>query len=161
MPWTPESSQDCWTMRGASKAVLILATIRDYYTVVLADSIEREITRAEAGRAALRGQAETTNVASSMTGWLERVKIERPPIPTHDEIGRQSWSLLPVVRHSNDVSSVVTAIQAKPAWVISTNQDHWNDAVAQRAGLRITTPWGFLQQLSANFANRSYFGQFT
>lgn len=146
--------QGCWTPWGAAKAVLILATIRDYYTIVLAESVEDELARAEANRLRFPSESETADFSNSISGWFQRVRVERHPRPDSREVYRYAPVLLPAIRHNNDLASVVTAIQAKPDWVISTNEDHWNEALAQRAGLRIMTPWGFLQQISASFVNR-------
>jgi hypothetical protein len=56
--------------------------------------------------------------------------------------------LLPALRHDNDLPLVVAAEQARPDWVISANDGHWNDEVARRTGLRIVTPHAFLRRLT-------------
>ena len=48
----------------------------------------------------------------------------------------------------NDLPAVVSAMEARPDWVISTNTAHWNDELAARTGLRIATPQDFLLGLS-------------
>ena len=54
---------------------------------------------------------------------------------------------MPVLKHLNDLAAVVTANHAHPDWVFSTNTEHWNDRLAERTGLRVATPFAFLQQL--------------
>ena len=47
----------------------------------------------------------------------------------------------------NDLPAVVSAVQARPDWVISANQEHWSDVLAERTGLRMVTPREFLGRL--------------
>jgi hypothetical protein len=54
-----------------------------------------------------------------------------------------------VLRHVNDLPVVVAAMAARPDWVISENETHWNARVAERTGLRIVTPHSFLRELIA------------
>jgi hypothetical protein len=48
----------------------------------------------------------------------------------------------------NDLPVVVSALHARPDWVISSNRVHWNDQLARSTGLRILSPSEFLSQLS-------------
>ena len=80
--------------------------------------------------------------------WLRRVRQERWPLPSPDEIARAAPSLLPVLRHENDLGAVVTAMQARPDFVISANTAHWNAALAARTGLRIVSRYEFLAGLA-------------
>ena len=57
-------------------------------------------------------------------------------------------TILPVLRHESDLVAVVTAMQARPDFVISANVAHWNEALAARTRLRILTPYEFLGRLS-------------
>jgi hypothetical protein len=139
--------QGCFTPWGASKAVLILATLRDRFTVVLAEAIEREIHRVIAKRSTALGPTRGWEANHSVAAWLDRVRVERRPLPSAGEIREQLPSVLPALRHVNDLEAVVTAIQARPDWVISDNREHWNETLAWRTGLRIVTPLRFLQQL--------------
>jgi hypothetical protein len=140
--------QGCFAPWGAAKAVLILATMRDYYTVVLAESIEREVERAIARKTTNLSPAQRADVANVVPGWLQRVRLERWANPSLEQIYQQVPALLPALRHVNDLPSVVSAMEAQPDWVISGNEDHWNTAVASRTHLRISTPVGFLRHLS-------------
>ena len=63
------------------------------------------------------------------------------------DVERHAPALMPVLRHLNDLPAVVSALQARPDWVISANREHWNDDVAARTGLRIVTPQHFLTRL--------------
>jgi hypothetical protein len=139
--------EGCFGAWGASKAVLILATLRANFTVVLAEAIEREVQRALARKTAFLDAATASAIAQGVSGWLDRVRIERYPLPSEDDIRAQLPSVLPALRHINDLPAVVTALQARPDWVISTNTEHWNQRLAERTRLRIATPQAFLLHL--------------
>lgn len=132
---------------GASKAVLILATLRANYTVVLAEAIEREVQRAVARKTASVDATSAAEITQTLAGWLSRVRIERYPLPSDDAIRARIPDVLPALRHINDLPPVVTAIQAQPDWVLSTNTRHWSAELAARINLRIATPLDFLRQL--------------
>jgi hypothetical protein len=56
-----------------------------------------------------------------------------------------------LIRHGNDVPVLVTAIKAKPDWLVTANVEHFNEDVALRTGLRIVTPHSFLRQIGIRF----------
>src|SRR5207244_8520036 len=91
--------QGCWVPWGAAKAVLVLATLREYFTVVLAASIEREIARTEANKLAASSPADRADISNSIAGWFERVRVERYPLPAPRDIYRHAPNLLPVLKH--------------------------------------------------------------
>ena len=122
---------------GASKAVMIHATQRELYTVVLVEAVERE----------LRRNVVVGQVARDLAGWLRRVRLERHPAPSLANVRSYEQSLLPVLRHANDLAAVVGAIQTRPDWVISANKEHWGEGLAVRTGLRIVTPQDFIGRL--------------
>ena len=86
-------------------------------------------------------------IISGYDGWLARIQVERRPLPTEDEILAYYTQIMPALRHENDVPVVVTAMLARPDWVLSTNTKHWNTELAARTGLRIATPQQFVMQL--------------
>lgn len=135
---------------GAAKAVLILATMRENYTVVLAEAIEREVQGNIARKIASLTADEASTVVRGASGWFDRVRIERYPLPSHEEIRRLAPSILPALRHVNDLPAVITALHAQPDWVLSTNTEHWNERLAERTRLRIATPGAFLRHLHPN-----------
>jgi FAD/FMN-containing dehydrogenase len=127
--------------------MLVLATLRSNFTVVLAEAIERETQRALARRTAGLDAAAALTIAQGMTGWLSRVRIERHPMPDEAEIRAHMATVLPAIKHINDLPAVITALRAQPDWVLSTNTEHWNARLGARIGLRIATPREFLRQL--------------
>lgn len=139
--------EGCFGTWGASKAVLILATLRANFTVVLAEAVEREVQHALARKTSSLDATTASTIAQGVSGWLDRVRVERYPMPSEDDIRAHLSDILPALRHINDLPAVVTALQARPDWVLSTNTAHWNERLASRTGLRIATPQAFLMQL--------------
>lgn len=140
--------EGCFGRWGAAKGVLILATERRLYTVVFAEAVERELQRNVAYTLAPPTPAAVRDAAAEeVSGWLRRIRIERWPLPSADDVEHFAATLMPVLRHRNDLPAVVSAVQARPDWVISTNREHWNEALAKRTGLRIVTPHEFLAHL--------------
>ena len=130
----------CTQPWGAAKGVLILTTQRQRFTVILAEAVQRELARVLARREAAAAEA--------VTGWLRRVRQEHWPLPSPEDIMRAAPVLLPALRHENDLGAVVTAVQARPDFVISANTAHWNAELAARTGLRIVSPQAFLAGLA-------------
>ena len=144
---------------GAPKALLVLATVRGSFTIVLAHQIEREVRRAFASRVAIAQPGERRTVeqrlVASLEGWLARVALERLAAPAPEAVYGQLEVILPALRHTNDLEAVVSAMQARPDWVISTNTDHWGPALAARTGMRIGTPIAFLEDVARTYAGRA------
>lgn len=135
----------CLSAWSPSKAVLILATHLPQITIVLADVVHEEAQHAFARKMA---RSATADGEAAYAGWLARVRLERVPRPTEQDIARLARSILPVLRHVNDVPVVVSAIAAQPDYVLSTNVSHWGPALALRTNLRILTPRQFLEALA-------------
>jgi hypothetical protein len=144
---------------GAPKALLVLAIVRESFTIVLAQQIEREVRRAFARRIASAQPSERLAVeqrlVASFEGWLARVTLERLAAPTPEAVYGQLGVILPALRHTNDLEAVVSAMQARPDWVISTNTDHWGTALAVCTGLRIGTPMAFLEDVARIYVDRA------
>ena len=109
-------------------------TQRDRYTVVLAEQIEREVQTALAAKIAPLSTVEAQEIAASMVGWFNRVRLERWPGPSRDYVKRHESILLPALRHVNDLPAAAAALQARPDWVISSNRVHWNNELGVRDG---------------------------
>ena len=140
--------EGCYGSWGASKGVLILAAqrCRDIQ-IVLAEAAEREVRRDLALTLAKLASNQAAVIANGFDGWLSRIQVERRPLPTEDEILAHYMQIMPALRHENDIPVVITAMLARPDWVLSPNTKHWNAELAARTGLRIATPQQFLMQL--------------
>jgi hypothetical protein len=133
---------------GAAKAVLILAAERDRYTVVLTETVRAELDAFMARQAERLPTEAHRRLTTDFRGWLARVHRERWPHPTAEALGAAIERVLPALRHLNDLPGIVAAMQARPDWALSSNDDHWNAEVARRTGLRIATPNAFLRALT-------------
>ena len=140
--------EGCLGSWGVAKAVLILAAIRANWVVVLAEAIERELQAVIARKTAALPPNDAQAVAESVAGWMNRVRLERWPLPSAADLAVAAPTVLPLLRHVNDLPAIVSAMQARPDWTLSTNSAHWNEALGARIGLRIATPPAFLQRLA-------------
>lgn len=117
---------------------------------MLADVTEQEVLRALIRKANQRTRFVPQDLMTAYHGWLNRVRIERIPIPPADLLAQQLPRLLPVIRHRNDLPAVVSAVQAQPDWIISTNTAHWTPALGAVIGIPVVSPEGFLLYLSSS-----------
>jgi hypothetical protein len=139
-------AQGCLGEWGGAKAVLILAaSAPDRYAVVLAEAVDREV-RAALGR--LADAAARDAAIAAIDGWLARVRVERRPDPSADQIRAHLTALLPLLRHPNDLPIAVAARLAAPDWILSTNSAHWTPALAPVLGARVAHPTAFLRELA-------------
>ena len=135
----------CVSAWSAAKAVLILATHLRGLSIVLADVVDEEMRAIFARKAS---ESATAAVEAAYQGWLTRVRLERWPRPTEQAIRGWMPIVLPALRHINDLPVVVSALEARPDWVLSTNTAHWGSALETRTSLRIATPHRFLERLA-------------
>jgi hypothetical protein len=137
--------QGCLGGWGGAKAVLILAaSAPERYVVVLADAVDREVRRAIER---LVDPTVRDAALASLTGWLARVRLERRADPTAAEIRAHMPTLLPALRHANDLPIAVAALLAAPDWVLSTNAEHWTPTLAPLLRARVAHPTAFLRSL--------------
>lgn len=137
----------CIQRWGAAKVILALCTYRRQYVAVIAEDVERELRIVLARKAASLDEKAARDLQDDVSGWLRRTTIERWPKPAIADVQHYAPIVLPALRHVNDLRPVISAVQAQPDWVISSNRAHWNDDVAARTGLRIVTPQEFVTNL--------------
>jgi hypothetical protein len=138
--------QGCLAPWGAAKAVLILAaTARRRYTIVLAETVRREVQRAIDGIAQPRARAAAD---ASYRGWLDRVELDLRPAPSVQDVRAHAPTILPILRHANDLPTAVAALLAAPDWVLSTNTRHWTPALDPVLRTRVAHPAVFLSELT-------------
>jgi len=53
-----------------------------------------------------------------------------------------------LIAHEADVAVLLSAMNAKPDWVLTHNTKHFTPQVAKRTGLQIGSPADFFRQLS-------------
>lgn len=125
---------------GASKAVLILGA-QGFVQLVTSATVQRDVERV-LDRRGLLGDRDTA--------YRRLVRLTRLivlPDPSDEAVVAAVPLLLPLVRHRADIAVIVAAQNARPDWVLSENERHFNPAVAEATGLRIATPQAFLAAL--------------
>lgn len=131
---------------GFCKGVLILTTLRDQFRAVISEPVYAEIKRNIERKTGRLSAEEYEQVLNGVERWFRYARPDRLPWPSNDEMLVHA-GLLSAVRHGDDMPAVVSAVAARPDWVLSTNTEHWNQELAARTGLRIATPAEFLSSL--------------
>ena len=125
---------------SASRAILILARVSGL-RLILSPYVEQEVERALLARLAADEES-GSQLIDDYAKALRLLAPERTDRITRDEFkAHQSW-----IRHVNDVPVLVTAIKAKPDWLLTSNVEHFDAEVSARSGLRILTPKEFLDR---------------
>jgi predicted nucleic acid-binding protein len=123
-----------------SHAILILSR-SGLFRLVLSPYVADEVERALLHRLAT-SEEEGSRLINEYARLLKLLSPEKTERITRDEVDLHR----PLIRHGNDVPVLVTAIKAKPDWLITSNIEHFNEEVARKTGLRIVTPQEFLRQ---------------
>src|SRR5262245_34815640 len=116
------------------------------FRLVLSSYVEIEIERALLGRLNINYES-GSRLIDDYTLAMQLIDPERLPRITKEEFDAHRH----LIRHGNDVPVLVTAIKAKPDWLVTANVEHFDEEVALRTGLRIVTPHGFLRQIGIHF----------
>jgi len=117
-----------------ARAILILARV-GVFRLVLSPYVEAEVERALLNRLA-RNPEEGSRLIDDYALTLQLLAPERTGRITRDEFDAHRS----LIRHSNDVPVLVTAMNARPDWLVTSNTEHFTPDVAARTGLRIVTP---------------------
>ncbi len=126
---------------SVSRAILIMARAR-LFRLVLSPYVEKEVERALLGRLNVDYEG-GSRLIDDYALALELIAPERLDGITKEEFKANRH----LIRHGADVPALVTAIKAKPDWLVTANVEHFDEDVALRTGLRIVTPCGFLQRI--------------
>ncbi len=129
---------------GLDKAVLSLCSAR-ICRLVLAEAVREEVEENLLLHAARLSSVEADELIHDYRRLIELTKPEAVPYPDA-ELVRASRHL---IRHAPDVPVLLSAMAARPDWVLSHNTKHFAPSVAARTGLRIATPVEFFQTLSS------------
>ena len=126
-----------------SRAILMLCS-RRICQAVLSDYVTNEIETALL-KLATEGRMtrkERERMIEDYIFCVERMESEMIQVAANEpEMQKARF-----IRHLHDVPVLAAALKAKPDWLLSLNRKHFSDNVAQRAGLRISTPRGFLMK---------------
>lgn len=124
---------------SASRAILILSRA-GVLRLVLSPYVEEEVERALLKRFG-EDEQEGSRLIDDYALALDLLQPERLARITQEEFVIHRA----LIRHSNDVPVLVTALKARPEWLVTANTEHFTVEVARRTGLRIVTPRAFLK----------------
>lgn len=129
---------------GLDKAILSLCAAR-ICRLVLAEAVREEVEEnllLHAGRLAAE---EAEEMLESYRGLIRLTRPELIPFPVKDVVQRSRH----LIRHEPDVPVLLSAMAAKPDWLLTHNTKHFTQTVARNTGLRIATPVEFFKTLSS------------
>lgn len=132
---------------GLDKAVLSLCAAR-ICRLVLAEAVREEV---EENLLLAAGRFSVEDAEKLIENYRRLLELTRPeliPFPSAPAVEANRH----LIRHQADVPVLLSAMDAKPDWVLSNNTKHFTQDVAQRTGLRIATPMEFFQTLSSLFS---------
>jgi predicted nucleic acid-binding protein len=129
---------------GLDKAVLSLCAAK-ICRLVLAEAVREEVEE----NLLLHGTALPPDHADALIenyrGLIELTRPEMIAYPDADAV-RTNRS---IIRHEADVPVLLSAIAAKPDWLLTHNTKHFTPTVTRQTGLRIATPVEFFETLSS------------
>lgn len=129
---------------GLDKAVLSLCAAR-ICRLVLAETVREEVEENLLLHATRLSPPEADKLIANYRGLISLTKPELVSHPDIDAV-RSNRHL---IRHEPDVPVLLSAMAAKPDWLLTNNTKHFTRTVAHRTGLRIATPVEFFKTLSS------------
>ena len=116
---------------GLDKAVLSLCAAR-VCRLVLADAVREEVEENLLVHARNLLAKQADEVIEDYRRLIELTKPEIVPFPELGAVlaGRK------LIRHEADVPVLLSAMEAKPDWLLTHNTKHFTPVVAHRTGLR-------------------------
>lgn len=131
---------------GQQRAVLSLCAAKTC-RLVLAEYVRIEVERNLLKHVDRLSETDAEQLMADYDGLLRLTRPKMIPLPTAEEVRKYRH----LISHAADVPVVLSAIHAKSDWIITTNRDHFTDAVALKIGIRIASPMEFFQQLIEAF----------
>lgn len=128
---------------GLDKAVLSLCAA-GICRLVLADAVREEV---EENLLFHAGHLSPVQAEKLIANYRRLVQLTRPeaiPYPSADSVVAARH----LIRHAADVPVLLSAMAARPDWLLTNNTKHFTPAVAARTALRIATPADFFKTLS-------------
>jgi predicted nucleic acid-binding protein len=131
---------------GLDKAVVSLCAAR-ICQLVLAMAVRDEVEWVILKRANQLSESQKSSVAAQYLRLIQLTRPEVIPYPPKSTV----MASLHLIRHRADVPVLLSAMSARPDWVLTHNTKHFNRSVARRTGLRIATPAEFFRVLASHF----------
>jgi hypothetical protein len=128
---------------GLDKAVLSLCAAR-ICRLVLAEAVREEVEQNLWLHAAGLDAAGAQQLLDDYAGLIRMARPEIVPDPAEKDV----LAARRLIAHAADVPVLLSAMNAKPDWLLTHNTKHFTPQVAKRTGLRIGSPADFFHQLS-------------
>lgn len=135
---------------GLDRAILSLCAAR-ICQLVLAEAVRDEVEENILLHAAKLGEKESSVILDDYTGLIRLTVPEVVPYPDEVEV----MTSRRLIAHEADVPVLLSAIHAKPDWLLTHNTKHFTQQVAKKSGLRIATPAEFFIVLSEGINSSS------
>jgi predicted nucleic acid-binding protein len=129
---------------GLDKAVLSLCASR-VCKLVLAEAVRDEVEANLLLHAARLPATQADQLIGQYRRLIKSVHPETVPYPRKEAVLANRH----LIRHAADVPVLLSAIAAKPHWLLTHNTKHFTPAVAKNTGLRIATPVEFFRALAS------------
>ena len=132
---------------GLDRAVLSLCAAR-ICRLVLAETVRDEVEENLLLHGEKLGAETSKQILNDYSGLIKLTHPEVVLYPTEEEV----MSSRHLIRHAADVPVLLSAMRAKPDWLLTHNTKHFSTAVARRTGLRIATQALFFRALAQKMA---------
>jgi predicted nucleic acid-binding protein len=131
---------------GLDKAVLSLCAAR-VCRLVLAEAVRDEV---EENLLIHAGGLPSEQADALVEDYRRLIQLTKPEVVPYPELDAVVANRR-LIRHASDVPVLLSAMEAKPDWLLTHNTKHFTRAVAVRCGLRIATPMEFFETLASLF----------
>jgi hypothetical protein len=131
---------------GLDKATLSLCAAK-VCKLVLAEVVRDEVEDNLLLQAERLPSLDADQLLDNYRRLIKLTDPELVPYPQQDLVNSSRH----LIRHAADVPVLLSAMAAKPDWLLTHNTRHFTHAVAGRTSLRIATPTEFFRALSALF----------
>lgn len=131
---------------GLDKAVLSLCA-GQVCQLILAAVVRDEVEWVILEHASHLPESQQRSLSAQYRRLIQQTHPEMVPYPAASEV----MASLHLIRHRADVPVLLSAMSARPDWLLTHNTKHFNRAVARRTGLRIATPAEFFRVLASLF----------
>ena len=132
---------------GLDRAVLSLCAAR-ICRLVLADVVREEVEENLLIHAVRLDSASAQQLLDDYAGLLKLASPETVPYPSEKAVESSRH----LIRHLADVPVLLSAMNARPDWLLTHNTRHFTPTVAHRTGLRIAPPAEFFRVLSRSIS---------
>lgn len=129
---------------GLDKAILSLCAAR-ITRLVLAQAVRDEV---EENLLIHAQRFQPLQARRLLADYRRLIEFTRPELIPYPQAGVVAANRN-LIRHQADVPVLLSAIAARPDWLLTHNTKHFTPQVAQRTGLRIATPNQFFRTLSS------------